>query len=132
MDRDLWPAFAGGLVLAGLMTLAAVLASGCVQLKWAHEGAVQARRLAEVQRDRALQAEARAKKALHEALELARKEREARLRAETALQRQVGLGARTHQKSEGKARATRVVIVLGYPFVFDQQGEFKVLWVVGG
>src|SRR5262245_24911794 len=86
MHDDNWPAFAGGLLVAALLTLIVAGAFGCVQLKQAHDQALEAKRAAEQERGRALRAELRAREAIEEARAEARKEREARQKAETALQ----------------------------------------------
>ena len=104
MQDDNWPAFAGGLLLASLLTLIVAGAFGCVQLKAAHDQAVEAKRVAEQERDRARGAEARAQQALGKAREAARKEREARRRAEAALQ-QYGRGTVPAERA-GQATGT--------------------------
>jgi hypothetical protein len=86
MHDDNWPAFAGGLLLASLLTLIVAGAFGCARLKDAHDRALQAMRAAEDERDRARGAEARARQALGAAEAAARKEREGRRKAEAALQ----------------------------------------------
>jgi signal transduction histidine kinase len=86
MHDDNWPAFAAGLLVAALLTLIVAGAFGCVQLKQAHDQALEAKWSAEQERDRARRAELRAREAIEEARAEARKEREARQKAETALQ----------------------------------------------
>ena len=79
MHDDNWPAFAGGLLLAALLTLIVAGTFGCFQLGHAHEQALEAKRVAEQERDQA-------REIAEEARAEVRKERAARRKAEETLQ----------------------------------------------
>src|SRR5438874_11890438 len=97
MRNDNWPAFAGGLLLAALLTLLVVGAFGCLQLGQAHEQALAAKRVAEQERDQA-------REVAEEARAEARKEREARRKIEATLQQYGRAPAGGPEKVPGGSR----------------------------